>query len=111
MNTDKIYAERIASEYAPKTTRRIKALIRLDKWIKKPAKITAYIIGALSAVCFLVGLTLIAINQLYVGLIVGALGIVGMVFAPFVYKIVCTKRKNENATDVLLLAQEIIEEN
>ena len=26
-------------------------------------------------------------------------------------KIVCTKRKNENATDVLLLAQEIIEEN
>ena len=111
MNTDKIYAERIASEYAPKTPRRIKALIRLDKWIKKPAKITAYIIGVLSVICFLVGLTLTAINQLYVGLIVGALGIVGMVFAPFVYKIVCTKRKNENATDVLLLAQEIIEEN
>ena len=111
MNTDKIYAERIASEYAPKTTRRIKALIRLDKWIKKPAKITAYIIGTLSAVCFLVGLTLSTVNHLYIGLIVGALGIVGMVFAPFVYKIVCTKRKNENATDVLLLAQEIIEEN
>ena len=111
MNTDKIYAERIASEYAPKTTRKIKALIRLDKWIKKPAKITAYIIGVLSVICFLVGLTLTAINQLYVGLIVGALGIVGMVFAPFVYKIVFTKRKNENATDVLLLAQEIIEEN
>ncbi len=36
MNTDKIYAEKIASEYASKTTRKIKALIRLDKWIKKP---------------------------------------------------------------------------
>lgn len=111
MNTDKIYAERIASEYAPKTTRKIKALICLDKWIKKPAKITAYIIGALSAVCFLVGLTLTAVNQLYVGLIVGLLGVVGMVFTPFVYKIVFTKRKNENATDVLLLSQEIVEEN
>ena len=110
MNTDKIYAERIASEYAHKTTRKIKALIRLDKWIKKPAKIIAYSIGILSAVCFLVGLTLTAVNHLYVGLIVGLLGVVGMVFAPFVYKIVFTKRKNENATDVLLLAQEIVEE-
>ena len=39
MNTDKIYAERIASEYAPKTTRKIKALIRLDKWIKNLLKL------------------------------------------------------------------------
>ena len=31
MNTDKIYAERLASEYAPKTTRKIKALIRLGE--------------------------------------------------------------------------------
>ena len=49
MNTDKIYAERLASEYAPKTTRKIKALIRLDKWIKKPAFITALTVGTLSA--------------------------------------------------------------
>ena len=111
MNTDKIYAERIASEYAPKTTRKIKALIRLDRWIKKPAKITAYIIGILSAVCFLVGLTLTTVNKLYVGLIVELLGIAGMVFSPLIYKVIFTKRKNENATDVLLLAQEIIEEN
>lgn len=110
MNTDKIYAEKIASEYAPKTTRKIKALIRLDKWIKKPAKITAYIIGILSAVCFFVGLTLTIVNQLYVGLIVGGLGIVGMILALLIYKVIFTKRKNENATDVLLLAQEIVEE-
>ena len=110
MNTDKIYAERIASEYAPKTTRKIKALIRLDKWIKKPAKITAYIIGALSAVCFLVGNILITLHQPLIGIIMAIFGIVGMSIPPIIYKIIFNKRKIENANDILLLTKEILEE-
>ena len=35
MNTDKIYAEAIANEYAPKETSKVKALKRLDKKAKK----------------------------------------------------------------------------
>lgn len=71
MNTDKIYAERLVSEYAPKTTRKIKALIRLDKWIKKPAFITAFAIGTLSALVFLFGLILFALIQFLGGEIFG----------------------------------------
>ena len=37
MNTDKIYAEAIANEYAPKETSKVKALKRLDKKAKNPA--------------------------------------------------------------------------
>ena len=110
MNTDKIYAERLASEYAPKTTRKIKALIRLDKWIKRPAKITAYIVGALSAMLLLVGMVFIAFAQFLIGFIMVGIGIIGVSIAPFIYQVIFTKRKKENATDVLLLAQEIIEE-
>jgi phenylacetate-coenzyme A ligase PaaK-like adenylate-forming protein len=34
MNTDKIYAEQIANEYAPKDTSKVKALKRLDAKVK-----------------------------------------------------------------------------
>ena len=42
MNTDKIYAEQIANEYAPKQTSKVKALKKLDAKAKLPATIFAY---------------------------------------------------------------------
>lgn len=109
MNSDKIYAERLASEYAPKTTRKIKALIRLDKWIKKRALITASIIGLISVVSFVIGFYLIAINKTLIGFLISGIGIIGMSIAPLIYRAIFIKRKNSNANDVLLLAKEIIE--
>ena len=41
MNTDKILAEKIASEYAPKETSKIVALKKLDKKAKEGATIFA----------------------------------------------------------------------
>ena len=45
MNTDKTYAEKIASEYAPKETRKVVALRKLDNRAKRPANIFAYTFG------------------------------------------------------------------
>ena len=42
MNTDKIYAQNIASEYAPKDDSKIVALKKLDKKAKLPAEIFTY---------------------------------------------------------------------
>ena len=42
MNTDKTFAEAIASEYAPKDTRKVVALKKLDKKAKMPATIFTY---------------------------------------------------------------------
>lgn len=42
MNTDKIYAEQIANEYAPKDTSKIVALKKLDAKAKMPANIFTY---------------------------------------------------------------------
>lgn len=42
MNTDKTYAEKIASEYAPKEARKVVALKKLDSRAKAPARIFAY---------------------------------------------------------------------
>lgn len=42
MNTDKIYAESIAKEYAPKDSSKIVALRKLDRKAKLPATIFTY---------------------------------------------------------------------
>lgn len=47
MNTDKIYAESIANEYAPKDTSKVVALRKLDKKAKLPAEIFTYISASL----------------------------------------------------------------
>ena len=45
MNTDRIFAEQIANEYAPKDTARIVALRKLDRHAKRPALVFAYAFG------------------------------------------------------------------
>ena len=45
MNTDKIYAEAIAKEYAPREDSKIIALRKLDAKAKRPANIFAYTFG------------------------------------------------------------------
>ncbi len=42
MNTDKIFAEHIANEYAPKDTSKVVALRKLDRQAKLPANIFTY---------------------------------------------------------------------
>ena len=49
MNTDKIYAEAIANEYAPKDTSKVVALKKLDHRAKAPANIFAYTFGVIMA--------------------------------------------------------------
>ena len=49
MNTDKIYAEAIANEYAPKDHAKVVALKKLDWKAKSKASIFAYTFGVLMA--------------------------------------------------------------
>ncbi len=45
MNTDKIYAESIANEYAAKATSKVLSLKKLDAKAKRPSKIFTYTYG------------------------------------------------------------------
>ena len=85
MNTDKIYAEQIANEYAPKDTSKVVALRKLDAKAKRPANIFTYSVGIVSALIFGTGMCL-AMGQigggttgsLVLGILVGAVGMLGM---------------------------------
>ena len=58
MNTDKIYAEAIAKEYAPKNASKVVALKKLDQKAKRPAQIFTYTFGVVATLLLGVGMCL-----------------------------------------------------
>ena len=58
MDTDKICAESIAKQYAPKSASKLTALKKLDAKAKRPANIFAYSFGIASSLLLGVGMCL-----------------------------------------------------
>ena len=113
MNTDKIIAEKIASEYAPKKTSKVVALKKLDRKAKQTAEIFAYTYGIINSLIFGTGLSfaLEAIgNSLIIGIVLGIFGAFGMFINYSFYKILLRKGKEKYGSDIIRLAQEIATE-
>ena len=118
MNTDKIIAEKIASEYAPKSTREIIALKKLDKYVRKGATTFAYIFGSISSLVMGAGMSFSmgiiggnTFTSVLVGIIIGLVGITGVSVNYPIYKIILNKSKNKYRNDILRISQEIIDES
>lgn len=116
MNTDKLYAERLAEEYAPKEDSKIIALRKLDAKAKRPANIFAYTFGIVTSLVAGTGMCLsmrvIGSGQLMfvLGIVIGILGFAGMGVNYALYKRILNKGKQKYAYDILRLAKEISEE-
>ncbi len=114
MNTDKIYAEQIANEYAPKDTSKVVALRKLDARAKLPAVICTYSVGIISALVFGTGMCL-AMGQIgsggtgsfILGIIIGVLGMLGMSVNYPLYKRILANGKKKYAFEIMELAREI----
>ena len=85
MKTDKIIAEQIASEYAPKEDRKIVALMKLNRKAKQGAEIFAYTFGVVSSLILETGMSFAigvigdkSIITMIVGIVVGLVGIFGV---------------------------------
>ncbi len=116
MNTDKIYAESIAKEYAPKDNSKIVALRKLDRKAKMPATIFTYTWGIIFALIFgtgmCLGMKVIGSTMLHMvlGIIVGIVGMVGCGVNYPIYKKILENGKNKFAYEIVELAREISEE-
>ena len=117
MNTDKIYAEQIANEYAPRQTSKVKALKRLDAKAKNPANIFAFSFGIVSSLILGTGMCLsmgiIGANttwMMVLGIIIGCVGIVGVSINYLLYKTILANSKRKYASDIIKLANEIANE-
>jgi len=118
MNTDKTYAEKIASEYAPKETRKVVALKKLDAKAKLPANVFGYTFGIVMALVLGVGMCL-ALKVIgdgstlwfVLGIVIGLVGILGVSINYPIYKKLLENGKKKYGNDIMNLAKEIAEEN
>ena len=117
MNTDKIYAESIAKEYAPKDSSKIVALRKLDRKAKLPSAIFTYAWGIASALVLGTGMSFAmqvigsGISGVVIGIIVGIIGMIGCGVNYPIYKRMLEKGKNKYAYEIVELAREICKEN
>ena len=116
MNTDKIYAEQLANEYAPKDTSKVVALRKLDARGELPATIFTYTFGIIAALvtgvgmCFSMNVIGSGTTTMFVlGVIVGIVGLAGMGINYPIYKKMLAKGKQKYAYEIIELAKEISE--
>ena len=116
MNTDKILADSIAKDYAPKDNSKIIALKKLDSKAKLPATIFTYSFGIISSLvvgtgmCFAMQVLGSGIISMVFGIILGIIGFVGCGGNYPLYKNMLDKGKSRYAYEIVELAREISEE-
>ena len=115
MNTDKIYAESIAKEYAPKESSKVEALRKLDKKAKNPANVFAFTFGIVSSLVAGTGMSL-AMNviggttfYMVLGIVIGVIGFTCCGINYSIYKKILEKGKRKYAFEIVELAKEISE--
>ena len=110
MNTDKILAESIAKDYAPKESSKIVALKKLDNRAKLPATIFTYSCGIVSALIFGTGMCM-AMGEIggsmVMGILIGIIGMIGCGVNYPIYKKMLEKGKAKYAYEIVQLAREI----
>ena len=116
MNTDKIIAESIAKDYAPKESSKLVALKKLDNKAKLPATIFTYSVGVVSALIFGTGMCLAmqvignGAAGVVAGIIVGVVGLIGCGINYPAYKKLLAKGKAKYAYEIVELARQISEQ-
>ena len=116
MNTDKIIAESIAKDYAPKESSKIVALKKLDNKAKLPATVFTYSFGIVSALVFGTGMCLAmqvignGLAGIVLGIIIGILGLFGCGMNYPIYKKMLEKGKAKYAYEIVELARQISEQ-
>jgi len=116
MNTDKIIAESIAKDYAPKDNSKIVALKKLDNRAKLPAIIFAYSFGIVSSLVVGIGMCLAmqvignGTVSMALGIIIGIIGFIGCGVNYLIYKKKLEKGKSKYAYEIVELARQISEQ-
>ena len=118
-NDKSFMVEKIRTKYVEKKDSSLDELRKLDKKVKAPAEVFAYIFGSISALIMGAGMSLVmtdVASMLGLGdmTVPGiAVGVVGMVLAIVnypIYKGILSSRKNKYADKILALSNKILSE-
>ena len=110
-------AQKIRDQYLPKTENVLDELKRLDRKVKRPATILAYVLGSLSAIIMGSGMSLVMTDigttlgmteTVTPGIIIGIVGMVMAVANYPVYKKILAGRKEKYADQIIALSDKLM---
>lgn len=117
-NDQEFLVQKIRTQYTEKEYTKIDLLKKLDKKVKRPANLFAYIFGSMAAVIMGSGMSLVMTdigstlgidNTMVLGIIVGVAGLLLAVINYPIYKGILSARKKKYADEVLELSQRIMQ--
>ncbi len=116
-NDQKFIAQQIRAQYTEKTHTKVDALKALDKKVKKPANIFAYVFGCIAAIVMGSGMSLVMTDigetigisdSMAPGIVIGVIGLVmALINYPIFKKILASRRKKYSA-EIMKLSDEIV---
>ena len=116
-NDKSFMVEKIRTKYVEKKDGSLDELRKLDKKVKAPAEVFAYIFGSISALIMGAGMSLVMTDlgallsgmlSLFIGIAVGVVGIVGVALAYPIYKAITKKERERIAPEVLRISEELL---
>lgn len=111
---DKKYIEKLVNTYSEKEISKLDELRSLDKKAKKGANIFAYIFGIIGTLILGLGMCIameiIFLGMIWLGIIIGIVGILLVSVNYFLYKKLLNKGKNKYSSKILKLSKELLNE-
>lgn len=109
--------QKIRTQYTEKEYTELDELKELDKRVKRPANVFAYIFGSLSSIIMGSGMSLVMTdigtsigieNAMVPGIIIGVLGMAMAIVNYPIYKNILDSRKKKYAEQILKLSEKLI---
>lgn len=116
-NDQEFLVQKIRTQYTEKEHTDIDALKKLDKKVKNPANIIAYVFGSVSAIIMGSGMSLVMTDigssigitdALIPGIVVGAVGMLMAIINYPIYKSILGSRRKKYAEKIIALSDSII---
>ena len=103
--------EKIRASYLDKEITKFDELKELDKKVKRPAQVFAYVFGSLSSLVLGMGMCLamkIIGSSMALGIVIGIIGILLVLINYPIYKKILNGRKNKYASKILELSDNLL---
>ncbi len=116
-NDQEFLVQKIRTQYTEKEHSDLDELKALDKRVKKPANIFAYVFGSLSAVIMGSGMSLVmtdvgemlGISSMVPGIVVGIAGMVLAIANYPIYKRILASRKKKYADEIIAISDKLMQ--
>lgn len=117
-NEQEFIVQKIRTQYMEKTTTELDALRELDKKVKRPANVFAYIFGSISALIMGAGMSLVMTdigsvvgldNSMVPGIVIGVAGMLMAIVNYPIYTKNLNRRKKKYASKIMEISDKIIE--